>query len=185
MENRIERDTGKAFQLDTNRINSRANLPNMNRLEKWRRDGVIHIDMSEVAQREATASGSELRTKKAFEYSASMTLAKTQEEKDILIEIEKILFPNGANNQNERNDIEIVFNAKKYFRILITADGASKSQPGGVLGKRSELFELGIQVMTDSEAVKFIEEEMRKRDKLARRFHELCGDDLPDWLGED
>ena len=37
------------------------------------------------------------------------------------------------------NDIEIVFNAAKYEGILVTADGGSRRQLGGILGNRAAL----------------------------------------------
>ena len=47
-----ERDTYLRFQIDTNRINARQNLPNMNLLEKWHNAGVIRLEMSEHSSNE-------------------------------------------------------------------------------------------------------------------------------------
>ncbi|OGR06425.1 MAG: hypothetical protein A3K23_00960 [Desulfobacca sp. RBG_16_58_9] len=140
------------FQIDANRINSSGRLEYMNKLERWHKDGVIRIKMAEPAQDEA-AHGSRDRARKAYEYISTMTESTTPKEIELLKSIERILFREGASTQNERNDIEIVFNAWKYGCILVTNDGGSRCQPGGILGNRDKLLELGIQVLTDEEAV--------------------------------
>ena len=81
--------------------------------------------------------------------------------------------------------IEIVFNAKKYCRILITNDGGSRSQPGGILGNASRLAELGITVMSDNCAVEKVEEKIRSRDKRAQKIADKFGDFLPEWFNQD
>lgn len=181
----VERFIYRSFQIDTNRINSRGELQNMNRLERWHQDGVIHLDMSEVAHDEARAGGSARRTNKALGYIFTMTQASTLNEQEQIRTIERILFPHGAQTENERNDVEIVFNAQKYSRILVTNDGASKSQPGGILGKRSELARIGVTVMRDSDAVAYVENAIRRRDALARQIAEHSGVGLPKWVGLD
>jgi hypothetical protein len=45
------RTTYLYFQIDTNRITARGGLANMNRLERWRHDGVIGLLMAEVPPR--------------------------------------------------------------------------------------------------------------------------------------
>ncbi len=180
-----ERSLSRMFQIDTNRINSRGRLENMNRLEKWHEDGVILIEMSEVAQKECIADRDRKRAEKTFGYIFSETLADTTEEQELLTRIERILFPEAVKIQNEKNDVEIVFNAKKYGSILVTADGGSKSQPGGILGHKEQLAGLGIQVMSDEEAVQLVRSLIARRDRLATRMHERFGVPLPDWVGKD
>ena len=175
----------KSFQIDTNRINSRGGLHSMNQLERWREDGVIMMDMSEVAQEEAIAGGSESRAEKARVNIFSMTLAETPREQEQIRQIESILFPEGAEDQNQRNDVEIVFNALKYHRILVTADGGSKSQPGGMLGRRKELSAMNVQMMRDHEAVEYTRDEIQRRDDLAREIAAHTGQPVPDWVGKD
>lgn len=82
----------------------------MNILERWHESGVISIEMAEVAQDEAVQSGDPNRTEKAYTYIATQTLADSSEERNLLNPIKVILFPQGIKTQNERNDIEIVFN---------------------------------------------------------------------------
>jgi hypothetical protein len=172
------------FQIDANRINSRGGLDHMNRLEAWADAGVIMIHISEVAQREARA-GRGAKAKKAISYIFSQTYADTEVEQNELRAIERALFPNGVRNENERNDVEIAFNAKKYGAILVTADGASRRQPGGILGQRAALARLGVAVVTDFEAVALVRQKIAERDELIRRRCERDRVPLPAWVGED
>lgn len=181
----VERLLYKSFHIDTNRINSRGSLVNMNTLEKWHKDDVIALEVSEVAQTECAKSCDDKRSAKTFGYVYSQTLANTDKEKELLRKIEKILFPTGAKSGNEKNDVEICFNAWKYSAILLTADGASKNQPGGILGRKKELAAIGVGVMSDSEAVDWIKHRIDHRDKLAIDRHEKYGLLLPEWVGKD
>lgn len=173
------------FHIDANRVNSRCSIANMNRLEQWAKDDVVMIDMSEVAQREAAAGNDRARRAKAYEHIFTESIPSTDKERKMLQKIEKILFPAGARSENERNDVDVVFNAHKYGRILIANDGGSKRQPGGILGNREKLKELGIEVMTDEEAVRLVEDRIQKRDKSAQWHSERAGEPLPDWVGKD
>lgn len=173
------------FQIDTNRLNVRQNLPYMNRLEQWRENGVIDIEISEVAQHEAQYGNNSLRNQKAMIYIFSETKSTTDDEMRMLEKIKSILFPTGQKNQNEHNDIEIVFNAWKYSRILITNDGASNRQPNGILGNLDKLRTLGIRVIRDNEAVSMVEQKIRDRDNMARMISEKYHKPLPNWIGKD
>jgi hypothetical protein len=175
----------REFHIDTNRINSRSNLPAMNSLEHWHKNGVISIEFSEVARKEALFGGDYLRTKKANTYIFTKTLASTAEEQKWLSTIKQILFLKEEINSNKRNDIEIVFNAKKYGAILITNDGASKRN-NGILDHKNELKQaLNIDVMTDEEAVDFVRELINERDKRAIILHKKYDIELPEWVGKD
>jgi hypothetical protein len=174
-----------AFQIDTNRINARRRLPQMNRLEKWKADGVILMEMSEPAQAEAAAGGSPARTRKAYSHIYSMTRVSTPEEQTTLRKIEDIIFPEVREAPNERNDVEIVFNTIKYGRILLTGDGGSRRQPGGILGNRDQLQRLGVQVMTDAEAVALVEQRILERDQCLRESSQRRGASLSEWVGRD
>ncbi len=79
----------------------------------------------------------------------------------------------------------MVFNAYKYERILITDDGGSRRQSGGILGNRERLRSLGIQVMRDNEAVELVKHRIIERDEFARRIASKTGEPLPDWVGKD
>jgi hypothetical protein len=181
----VSRSVYLGFLIDANRINARQADAHMNRLEKWREDGVVEVLMSESSYDEARAGGDPRRAHKVAMQIFTMTMATTPGEEDELAAIERILFPSGALTQNERNDVDVVFNALKYRRILVTADGGSKRQPGGILGNRAALRELGVQIMTSEGAVALVEGKLRERDKIARLFAQRDRLPLPDWVGRD
>jgi len=174
----------RTFQIDANRINSTGRLQNMNTLERWHKDKVITIIMAQPAQDEA-AYGSSNRARKAYRYILTMTVSRTPKEFELLKRIEGILFPQGASTQNEKNDIEIVFNAWKYCCILVTNEGGSRRQPGGILGNRDKLLELGIEILTDEEAVALVKQLIRERDNFERENSNRKGQPLPEWVGRD
>ena len=174
-----------SLQIDANRVNARTALPNMNQLEKWRDDEVILMQMSRTAQEEATAGGSAARSQKAHSYIFTLTGNLIDAEWRRVGAIERVLFPNGALTPNEKNDVDVVFNAGKYGAILVTADGASKRQPGGILGNRAGLAALGVQVMTDDEAVAHIKRKIHERDERAVWRARRDGRPVPVWVGED
>lgn len=179
------RSVAVTVHLDANRINSRGRLEHVNQLERWHEAGVILLEMARPAQEEAKAGTDSRRRRKALGHIFTLTYADTGREQRRLKQIEEVLFSGKATTQNERNDVEIVFNADKYGAILVTADGASKSQPGGILGHREQLSQMGIQVMRDSEAVDHIRERIRIRDRNARLVADKMGKALPSWVGED
>ena len=173
------------FHIDTNRINSKVQLKHMNILEQWHELDVISIEMSHIAQEEARQGSNSSRTEKAYTYIATETLASTRSQQETLIEIQDILFPQGVKSQNEWNDVEIVFNAHKYGAILVTADGASKRQPNGILGNAQRLHRLRIQVLRDHEAVDLVKQRIQNRDQRAKRVSQIIDQELPDWVGRD
>ncbi len=61
----------------------------------------------------------------------------------------------------------------------------SKRQPGGILGAKVALLELGIAVMTDEEACHLVEEKLDSRDRVAREWAEYQGKPVPSWVGQD
>ena len=71
-----------------------------------------------------------------------------------------------------------------YAAILVTQDGGSKSQPGGILGSRDKLIAL-VQIMSASEAVGFIAGKIAERDDFNREFVFELGGELPEWTGKD
>ena len=110
---------------------------------------------------------------------------REQLDEETFAEIESILFPRGISDVSEQRDVEIVFNAKKYECILVTADGGSGSQRRGILGSREELEALGIEVMADHEAVERVRKGIERRDKRARAEARRAGVPLPSWVGND
>jgi hypothetical protein len=174
-----------SFMIDTNCINARQKIEALNQLERWAADELIALMTAETAQREMSAGGNAQRTRKAYTFIFSMSEITTAHERQLRSKIEKVLFPNGATEANQRNDVDIVFNAAKYVRPLITMDGASQSQPGGILGNRQALESLGISVLTPDEAVARVQDEIRKRDQFAREWAEYLKKPIPSWVGKD
>jgi len=183
MNNQERRRINYIFQIDANRINASGQLQYMNIIEKWKKNKVIRVMIAQRAQDEA-AHGNQHRARKAYSYIASMTESNKEDIK-LFNNLEKIMFPKGAKTQNEKNDVEIVFNARKYGCILVTNNGDSRRQPGGILGNRDKLYQLGINVMTDKEAVEFIRQCIIERDNLERERCNTFGQPLPDWVGSD
>lgn len=172
------RETYLYFQIDTNRINSRRTLAAMNRLEQWRRDGVISLLMSDVAHAEAKAGGDPRRSRKAVGYIYSLSFEGEPDSQQNQAQIAGILFPQGCRNRRDVNDVRICDNALRYQYILVTADGA-------ILRKRDALGELGLRLMTDAEAVGVVERAIRERDAEARDDAAATGAPLPYWVGND
>jgi hypothetical protein len=175
------------FYIDTNRINARGGLPSMKKLEEWHRNGVISIQMPQAARHEITrGKNAKDQIKKAKRYICSIVPGEMQTQyQHIVDKIEKILFPSGAKTQNQIEDVRNVFDAAYYMAILVTNEGDSKRQPGGILGNRNKLAKIGIEVMRDWEAVELVKEKIRQRDERARKVASMTGQPLPEWVGTD
>jgi hypothetical protein len=145
------------FHLDTNRINSNGKLPYINKLEKYATLDIIELEWS------LPIYDYELTAQRHFDKASGRLVAhpaiRTPEEEKRLRQIEQILFPGGPRNRNERIDALALFTAKKYHAIFITDDG-SGGKLRGILTHRQELGEIGVDVMTDAEALALIEEKL-------------------------
>lgn len=171
------------LHIDTNLINARQKLPAINQLEHWYANEVILINMSSTAHREAQADGNKARTRKANRQIFTDTAAPDPAD-PVFVKVEAMLFPNGAVDENQRNDVRIVCDAAKYAAILVTNDGGSKSQSGGILGNRHKLASL-VKILSPEEAVSFVQDKIRERDTFNAQFvKDYCGE-LPSWTGED
>jgi hypothetical protein len=171
------------FQIDTNLINARQRIEAVNRLEQWCKDEIIIINMSATAQSEAQAGEDACRRRKANEQIFTMTPPVDQND-PLFKRVEGVLFPDGASDENQLNDVRIVAEAAKYHAILVTNDGASKTQPGGILGNRHKLAGL-VQIMSPDEAVIFVRSKIQERDEFNRRIAKQVGGELPAWTGQD
>lgn len=171
------------LHIDTNLINARQKLEAVNQLERWYANGVILINMSATAHAEAQADGNEFRTGKANQQIFTATPA-IDDSDPTFKRVEAALFPQGAVGENQRNDIKIVCEAAKYRAILVTGDGASKSQPGGILGNRHKLRDL-VQIMSPDQAVIFVRSKIRERDEFNEQVAREIGGKLPSWTGKD
>jgi hypothetical protein len=173
------------YQLDANYINARQNDIYVNQLEKWHKADVLLLQMARTAYDEACC-GSSKRTNKADDNYTWITLKHIiVENEDTIRKIELIVFPHGAKSQNERNDVLNLFTAKRSGAILITKDGASRNQPGGILGNAQALADIGLRVMSAQKAVDEISCHIRKRDQIARQVATRTGVPLPCWVGKD
>jgi hypothetical protein len=173
-----------AFLVDTNCVNARQKIVAMNQLEELAARKIIQLLTADTAKQEMLAGSNAARTEKAYRFISTLSYNETPEENAELATIENALFPGGAKDQNQKNDVEIVFNAKKYG-ALITTDGGSKSQPGGILGNREKLAELGVRVFTPDEALDYVRREIASRDTYARAWADLYGRPIPEWVGND
>jgi hypothetical protein len=173
------------LMLDANAINAREADADLNQIERWRADGVVDVIMSTHSSAEARAGGNAARVAKAVNYVYSYIGDGTEEEQSKKEAIAAVLVPNGPRTDSERNDIEIVFHAFKYQALLVTNDGGSKRQPGGILGNRERLAHLGVEVMRPAEAVRHVRERITARDERARQIAEFNGTPVPNWVGAD
>jgi hypothetical protein len=173
------------LHIDTNLINSRQKLPAVNTLEKWYADAVILINMAGTAREEALVGRDARRTQKANQQIFTMT-APAPIDSTRFKAIESVLFPGGARDENQRNDVRIVSDAIHYAAILITNDGASRSQPGGMLGNRDVLTQrFGVRILSADESVDFVRSKISERDDFNRQVVRELGGTLPDWTGTD
>lgn len=180
------------FYIDTNRINAKSNETNMNILEKMKECHVIRLLLPMQVNREimnqvSASVNAETRKKKASNYIYSKECLSISE-RETYKRIRKIIFPNEKMDKRKWADVRIVFTALKNQCPLITNDGDSKKQPGGILGHRDELMkELGAQIIRDYEAVELVKKAIIERDKRIISFHNHESDRYPlyDWVGKD
>lgn len=171
------------FQIDTNLINARQKILEVNQLEKWSSDGVILINMSSIARGEATAGAHQARLDKANKniFTVSEPINSTD---PLFLKIQQALFENEALDKSKSNDVSIVCEASKYAAVLVTNDGNSKTQPGGILGNRHKIKDL-VNIMSPVEAVDFIKIKIKERDDYNQFLANKTGKQLPAWSGCD
>ena len=168
--------------IDTNLIKARQRDVDVNQLERWHQQGVLQICMAGTAWHEAQAGEDQLRIRKAGQqiYTATEAVEPTSVE---FRRVESVLFPEGANTQNKRNDVRIVCDAAKYGAILVTNDGGSKKQPGGILGNRDRLGGSPV-IKSPKEMVAYVKQKISERDQFNQAIHLHTGQSLPDWDGQ-
>jgi hypothetical protein len=142
----------QVFHVDTNLLNARQKIEEMNELEKMHDKEQITLVWSETSQNEALNNSSELLKKKANTHIYTINDGDEYTQTAIELDIFKIMEIENNSSLNDINDAKIVCEAHKYGAILITNDGASKSQAKGILGRREELQKY-VQVVTPSEAL--------------------------------
>ena len=171
------------FHIDANLINARQKLSAVNQLERWFENEVIMINISDTARLESMAGNYTTRIRKANQQIYTTTPPGDATD-PLFLEIGNALFPDGPQNDNQKNDIRIVFEAAKYAAILITGDGGSKRQPGGVLGNRHKLEGI-VKILSPDEAVEFVKRKIMERDEFNIRVAKEFGRQLPEWTGID
>lgn len=174
-----------SFIVDTNCVNAKQTIQEMNKLEGWAESDLFLLLTTEVAQKEMATGNNQQRSARAYEFVSARSMMNCSLECEKLKEIGYVLFPDGVDSVNKSNDVEIVFNAWKYQMHLITNDGASKSQPRGILGSKEQLMYLGISVVTPVEAVKIVEIAIENRDKSAVHWADVTNNSVPEWVGVD
>jgi len=180
-----KRNIGCVYHIDANRINAKQKDANVNQLEKWHKNRVIFLEMSRTAYEEA-GYGDLCRSEKTDDYTWMSSNAKWDGIDEFRVLIEDIVFPKGAKNQNEINDISILLDAKMSNATLVTNDGGSNRQKGGLLGNANRLLsEVGIKVLNAEQAVKEVRDYILARDNIARNVAKACGCGLPRWVGKD
>lgn len=145
----------RLFHVDTNLLNAKQRLHEMNELEKMADEGKIMLNWSSTAQSEALNNESQNLKRKAHTH--IYTINDEDDEfpptpSKIQNEIFKIMEISSQSSQNDINDALIICEAHKFGAILISNDGASRSQAKGILGRRNELKDY-VQVVTPSEAL--------------------------------
>jgi predicted nucleic acid-binding protein len=182
---KIHRRVEGLFHLDANRINSKQQLPTINRMENWWTNGVIMMELSVTAHKECSTDIRSRRAAKANEYIYAIP-ADWRRDLPLLAEIERIIFPDGTKTDNQRRDVMIVYTAAHYNAILVTDDGESKRQPRGLLGSRADLWtKKKIRVMSDEEAIQHVETLIDDRDRTITGLCQSHGKPLPPWVGAD
>lgn len=138
------------IHLDTNRINARQSDEDLNKLEEYHRRGLITLEFSRAAYVEAK-KGSGVRSKKAEEYTWARAVGGIKQS------LEKILFPAGCVNENQKNDVEVALAAQQTKALLVTADT-------DFLSKAEQLAKRGLRVVTAKEALQIVELQLEMED---------------------
>ena len=144
----------RLFLLDANACNALQQIVELNELERLGRVGTIDLQYTETTWTEAQV-GSALREAKVtrFVFSGLPDLDDLGLQQPWRDAIASIVFPNGIRNENQRRDVEALLTVKLAGGCFVTRDGASSTQPGGILGHTAELAAIGIEVLSFSEAL--------------------------------
>ncbi|MDS4076308.1 MAG: hypothetical protein RKO68_10155 [Candidatus Accumulibacter sp.] len=140
------------FLLDANACNARQQIAELNELERIGRSGLIDLEYTETTWDEARRN-SERRQAKVDRRLFVGLNGDTELEAPWRESIARVVFPEGVLADDQRRDVEALLTAKLAGAFFVTRDGASKTQPGGILGHKVELAALGIEVLTFQEAV--------------------------------
>jgi len=143
----------RLFLLDANACNSRQRIDELTELERLGREGVIELQYTETTWDEARR-GSEPRDEKVAKFLFTGLPADSAHQGPWREAITRVLFPDGSLNESRKHDVEALLTAKMSGGVFVTRDGASKSQPRGILGSKDELAMLGIEVVNFTQALR-------------------------------
>ena len=166
------------YLIDANCINARQKNEDINKLEDLRNKGKISLSLPEIAYDEA-GFRSTLRQKKLEGYLFEGVVDQERRFEYKYTQIENILFPNGAKKQNQKNDVKILVYSAITGIPFISMDGASKSQPGGMLGNKVLLKKFGVKILSPSEALAEIASTWRKSEMYSARVGRISLRNLP------
>jgi len=147
---------GPLFLLDANACNALQSIGELNQLERLALAGKIDLMYTETTWDEARF-GSLTRNKKVsnfFFVGLSEDVEHSQLQQPWRDEIGRVVFPRGIKTDNERRDVEALLTVRMTDGYFVTNDGASKNQPRGILGCKSQLSALGIKVLNFTDALK-------------------------------
>lgn len=155
------------FLLDANACNALQQIDELNELEGLARKGVIELLYTETTWDEAQGGFTETlsdvararwqgrrdKVEQFFFHGLPGDPENQQLQQPWRDAIAKAVFPAGVQNDNMRRDVEALLTVKMAGGFFVTRDGGSKTQPGGILGHKSQLAELGIEVLNFTEAL--------------------------------
>jgi len=143
------------YLLDANACNSLQRIGQLNELERMADAGLIDLLYTETTWDEAQFGSMQRRCKVSdFSFVGLSNDAENRRlQRPWREAIEQIVFPTGAKNDNERRDVETLLTVKTSGGVFVTNDGASRTQPGGILGHKVQLARLGIEVLNFTEAL--------------------------------
>lgn len=145
------------FLLDANACNALQKIDELNQLENLANVGIINIMYTETTWCEA-AFGSQIRHYKVSQFDwngLSEDYENNRLQQPWREQIGRLIFPYGTRTDGQRRDIEALLTVKMSGGYFITRDGGSKSQPGGILGHKSQLATLGIEVLDFTDALTY------------------------------
>ncbi len=178
----IERMLPLRFHIDTNCINAKSKNEEMNLLEQWHKNKIISIECPTTAQTEALKGHDTQRTDKALSYVENISLSINN---TMYKEISSKIFGDKL-TENQVNDVRVIISAIEDNSILVTLDGKSKKQPGGILGNAKWLDQkFQLKVLHPKEAVALVRKYLSKRDKSALFHAKIDNSPLPNWVRND
>jgi len=175
---------GLKFVIDTCLVNTKAKNSHMNAFEKWERDGIITAYSTKGLWEETR--GTPFYKKATGRSSLHAKSCDESENERLRQRIQEIVFPQGTKSPNDRVDVEAIRVSKVWGAIFVTNDGASRRQPGGILGARDRLHqEIGVQIMRAQEAAELIKRRIVGRDDLEAWAAARENRPLAEWYQKD